>query len=60
MEAKDANTTPLRRTRIPVAEFGVAISMGNKELMEDDEVECLLANMIYKVRFLLIDFVSQA
>lgn len=40
---------PVRRTRVPVAEFGAAISLGSKERMENDEVECLLANMIYKV-----------
>jgi hypothetical protein len=50
-EAKDANTPPVRRTRIPVAEFGAAISLGSKETMDSDEVECLLANMIYKVRY---------
>lgn len=38
-----------RRTRISVAEFGAAISIGSKERLENDEVECLLANMIYKV-----------
>jgi len=48
-EAKDGATAPVRRSRIPVAEFGVAISIGGKEVMENDEVECLLANMIYKV-----------
>jgi COP9 signalosome complex subunit 12 len=50
-EAKEANAPPVRRTRIPVAEFGAAISIGSKETMDNDEVECLLANMIYKVRF---------
>ena len=49
-EAKDASTPPVRRTRIPVSEFGAAISLGSKETMDGDEVECLLANMIYKVR----------
>jgi hypothetical protein len=49
-EAKDASTPPVRRTRIPVTEFGTAISIGSKETMDSDEVECLLANMIYKVR----------
>jgi hypothetical protein len=43
----------VRRTRIPVAEFGAAISIGSKETMDGDEVECLLANMIYKVGLLL-------
>ncbi|KAI9817161.1 MAG: COP9 signalosome (CSN) subunit [Pycnora praestabilis] len=39
----------VRRTRIPVIEFGAAIRLGSKgEGMENDEVECLLANMIYK------------
>lgn len=49
-EAKEANAAPVRRTRVPVAEFGAAISIGSKETMDNDEVECLLANMIYKVR----------
>lgn len=48
-EAKDPAIPPVRRTRIPVAEFGAAISIGSKETMDNDEVECLLANMIYKV-----------
>lgn len=48
-ESKEPNTAPVRKTRIRTAEFGAAISMGNKEIMDDDEVECLLANMIYKV-----------
>ncbi|KAI9719389.1 MAG: COP9 signalosome (CSN) subunit [Candelaria pacifica] len=41
----------MRRTRIPVNEFGAAIRVGMREggeRMESDEVECLLANMIYK------------
>lgn len=44
----------VRRTRIPVAEFAAAmrLSLGqnNGEILDDDEVECMLANMIYKVR----------
>lgn len=44
----------IRRTRVPVAEFGAAIRLGmgkeRGELLEGDEVECLIANMIYKVR----------
>lgn len=52
-ESKEADAAPVRRTRIRIAEFGAAISMGNKEIMDDDEVECLLANMIYKVSLLL-------
>lgn len=47
-EAKEPSAAPVRRTRITVAEFGAAISIGSKETMDNDEVECLLANMIYK------------
>ena len=50
VESRDSATPAVRRSRIPISEFGAAISMGNKEIMDDDEVECLLANMIYKVR----------
>ncbi|KAI6369979.1 COP9 signalosome complex subunit 8 [Pyricularia grisea] len=46
-ESKDG-APPLRRTRIPVAEFAVAISMNSQQSLDSDEVECLLANMIYK------------
>ncbi|KAH8813258.1 hypothetical protein F5884DRAFT_856536 [Xylogone sp. PMI_703] len=48
-EAKEPGAAPVRRTRVPVAEFAAAISLGSKETVENDEVECLLANMIYKV-----------
>lgn len=45
---------PIRRTRIPVAEFAAAIRLGNKvdekAPLDMDEVECFLANLIYKVR----------
>jgi hypothetical protein len=49
-EAKDG-MAPVRRTRIPVKEFAAAISLGSREVMDTDEVECLIANMIYKVIF---------
>lgn len=52
----------IKRTRIRVEEFGVAIrlgeaagagegdfAIGDGRYIESDEVECLLANMIYKV-----------
>ncbi|QSS61502.1 COP9 signalosome complex subunit [Histoplasma capsulatum] len=43
---------PIRRTRIPVAEFAAAIRLGNKVdervPLDMDEVECFLANLIYK------------
>ncbi|KAG9242596.1 hypothetical protein BJ878DRAFT_535787 [Calycina marina] len=38
----------VRRSRIRLVEFAAAVSLGSKETMETDEVECLLANMIYK------------
>ncbi|KZL67228.1 COP9 signalosome complex subunit 12 (PCI domain-containing protein), partial [Colletotrichum tofieldiae] len=47
-EVKEPGTAPVRRTRIPVAEFAAAISLGSQESVDPDEVECLLANMIYK------------
>lgn len=48
-ETKEPGAAPIRRTRIPVAEFAAAISLGSQETVDSDEVECLLANMIYKV-----------
>lgn len=46
----------IRRTRIPVAEFAAAIRLGNRTSNSDpvdiDEVECFLANLIYKVSVL--------
>ncbi|KAI9892144.1 MAG: COP9 signalosome (CSN) subunit [Vezdaea aestivalis] len=52
---KGADGALIRRTRIPVREFGVAIGLGQAggrrrggEETERDEVECLLAGMIYK------------
>lgn len=48
-EPNDKSSVPVRRTRVTVAEFSAAISIGNKEKLDDDEVECLLANIIYKV-----------
>ena len=51
-ESRDGGP-PIRRTRIPVVEFAAAIRRGSKvqgSRLDVDEVECLLANMIYKVR----------
>lgn len=49
-EPKEGGGPPVRRTRVPLAEFQAAISMGSGgERVDPDEVECLLANMIYKV-----------
>lgn len=48
-EPKEGEAAPVRRTRIPVAEFRAAICLFSEdELIDSDEVECLLANMIYK------------
>jgi COP9 signalosome complex subunit 12 len=50
-ESKDGGPA-LRRTRVPVAEFAAAIRLGARQAKSDldgDEVECLIANMIYKV-----------
>jgi hypothetical protein len=60
-EPKEGETTPVRRTRVPVAEFRAAICMGSGgELMDTDEVECLIANMIYKVWFIALVVHSEA
>lgn len=46
----EPGVAPARRTRVPVAEFEAAINMeSGGALLDTDEVECLLANMIYKV-----------
>lgn len=48
-EPKAAGEIAGRRTRVPIAEFAAAISLGSKETLDNDEIECFLANMIYKV-----------
>jgi COP9 signalosome complex subunit 12 len=44
---------PIRRTRIPVTEFAAAMRVGSQigpaTRVDLDEVECFLANLIYKV-----------
>jgi hypothetical protein len=51
-ESKDGQP-PIRRTRIPVAEFAAALRIGthadSRTRIDIDEVECLLSNLIYKV-----------
>lgn len=48
-EPKEESATPMRRTRVPLAEFQAAIGMcSGGEPVDADEVECLVANMIYK------------
>ncbi|GKZ78933.1 COP9 signalosome (CSN) subunit [Aspergillus niger] len=43
---------PIRRTRVPVAEFAAALRIGthadDRSRIDIDEVECLLSNLIYK------------
>lgn len=45
---------PERRTRVPIDEFAAALKLSGADIVDgsgavdDDEVECLLANMIYK------------
>jgi hypothetical protein len=52
----------IRRTRVPLAEFAAALRIGTKAdekaRIDMDEVECLLANMIYKVSRLQFFFLS--
>lgn len=54
------NVAPTRRSRVPVIEFAAALQMAGAEVgdgdggIDTDEVECLIANAIYKVRFLLL------
>ena len=49
------NAAPARRTRVPVKEFAAALQMAGAEVgdgdggIDGDEVECLIANAIYKV-----------
>ncbi|PFH62454.1 hypothetical protein XA68_13521 [Ophiocordyceps unilateralis] len=48
-DTNETDAAPVRRSRIPVAEFRAAVCMcSGGELIDNDEVECLLANMIYK------------
>ncbi|KAJ9611761.1 COP9 signalosome (CSN) subunit [Cladophialophora chaetospira] len=59
-ETKDATTGEvtgkIRKTRIRIEDFEAGMRVGYKGasdvLIDRDEVECFLANMIYKVRFL--------
>jgi COP9 signalosome complex subunit 12 len=51
--AKEDDGVPTRRTRIQISEFEVAFRIGGVrgpegEFMDADEVECLLAGLIYK------------
>lgn len=55
-ELKEGQTEKdrIRKSRIPLSHFATALRMGlsgkgSGQVVEDDEVECLLANQIYKV-----------
>jgi hypothetical protein len=52
-KAGEFAAAPVRRTRVPVIEFAAALRIGTnadgKSRIDLDEVECLLANLIYKV-----------
>lgn len=52
-KAGEPAAAPVRRTRVPVIEFAAALRIGTnadgKSRIDLDEVECLLANLIYKV-----------
>ncbi|KAN0067564.1 hypothetical protein V8E54_014433 [Elaphomyces granulatus] len=51
-EASKSGQPPIRRTRVPVAEFVAALRIGTrakeKSRADFDEVECLLSSLIYK------------
>lgn len=54
--SKEGDTgPPVRRTRVPVDEFAAALRLAGAEVgdgdggIDNDEVECLIANAIYKV-----------
>jgi COP9 signalosome complex subunit 12 len=49
----------IRKSRIPTSHFAAALKMstassGSGQVVDDDEVECLIANMIYKVRLFFV------
>lgn len=59
-QPKEGEQTPVRRTRIPVAEFCAAMCLfSGDELIDDDEVECSLANMIYKVSYIILSYLCE-
>lgn len=52
---KPGETAPARRTRVPLTEFSAALVTAGADVsdgnggVDQDEVECMIANMIYKV-----------
>lgn len=61
LDPKEGETTPVRRTRIPIPEFATALLLSGAEVsdgeggIDRDEVECAIANMIYKVNMALVN-----
>ena len=49
-EAQPPIAERLRRSRVPIAEFMAALRLAGEKEIDTDEVECFIANMIYKVR----------
>ncbi|CAK7266960.1 COP9 signalosome (CSN) subunit [Sporothrix epigloea] len=49
-EATEAGKTPLRKTRVPLTNFTAGLWAKGQDDVDLDEAECLVANMIYKVR----------
>lgn len=52
-EGQGDTTDKIRRSRIPLAEFAAALSLGGEKDIDVEEVECLIANLIYKVSLCL-------
>ncbi|GAB7344292.1 hypothetical protein MBLNU457_2163t1 [Dothideomycetes sp. NU457] len=44
----EATSEPVRRVRIPIDEFTAGLRLAGEKDIDRDEVECFLANMIYK------------
>jgi hypothetical protein len=65
LDLKEGETTPVRRTRIPISEFSTALLLSGAEVsdgeggVDRDEVECAMANMIYKVSHILLNIVMK-
>lgn len=61
--AKEGDEAPVRRTRLHIDEFAAAISLGmgpRSAPMERDEVECLIANMIYLVVYTYLTLLQRS
>ena len=64
LKAGQTEKDRIRKSRIPLVHFTTAFRMGmagagSGQTVEDDEVECLLANQIYKVRLRLLNYFFQ-